>query len=62
MSEKSKRELVMAGLAPAIHVFAFKTWMPATEASEATPLSERLCAGMTKQWVASRANSPARKH
>jgi hypothetical protein len=39
----------MAGLVPAIHVFvgaAFKTWMPATQASEATPFFERLCAGM----------------
>jgi hypothetical protein len=75
MSVKSKRELVMAGLVPAIHVFAFKTWMPATQASQrvrpevagpmtssATPFFERLCAGMTKQRVASRANSRTRKH
>jgi hypothetical protein len=42
---------VMAGPVPAIHVFvssvALKTWMPATQASEATPFFERLCAGMT---------------
>jgi hypothetical protein len=37
----------MAGLVPAIHVFALKTWMPAAQASEATPSFERLCAGMT---------------
>jgi hypothetical protein len=39
-------EQVMAGLVPAIHVFepapALKTWMPATQASEATPFFERL--------------------
>jgi hypothetical protein len=42
----------MAGLVPAIHAFdvtALKTWIPATEASEATPFFERLCAGMTIQ-------------
>jgi hypothetical protein len=39
----------MAGLVPAIHDFAesTKTWIPATEASGATPFFERLCAGMT---------------
>jgi len=46
-------QLVMAGLVPAIHVFLpwmlFKTWMPATQASEATPFFERLRAGMTTE-------------
>jgi hypothetical protein len=41
----------MAGLVPAIDVFCvgtfFKSWMPATQASEATPFFDRLCAGMT---------------
>jgi len=40
----------MAGFVPAIHDFAaesIKTWMPAIQASEATPFFERLCAGMT---------------
>ncbi len=39
----------MAGLVSAIHVFlreAVKTWMPAMEASEATPFFERLREGM----------------
>jgi hypothetical protein len=42
----------MAGLVPAIHVFRFelrKSWMPGTQASEATPFFERLWPGMTKQ-------------
>jgi hypothetical protein len=40
----------MAGLVPAIHVFYVadsKTWMPGTQASEATPFFERLWPGMT---------------
>jgi hypothetical protein len=40
----------MAGLVPAIHVFNVltrKTWMPGTQASEATPFFERLQPGMT---------------
>jgi hypothetical protein len=36
------QEFVMAGLVPGIHVFVstppFKAWMPATSASEATPM------------------------
>ena len=42
----------MAGLVPAIHVFYFagiKTWMPGTQASEATPFFERLWPGMTAE-------------
>jgi hypothetical protein len=40
----------MAGLVPAIHVFASgKTWMPGTQASEATPFFERLWPGMREQ-------------
>jgi hypothetical protein len=30
---------------------ANKTWMPATQASEATPFFERLCAGMTLLFI-----------
>jgi hypothetical protein len=51
--------VVMAGLVPAIHAFlpmttkpASKAWMPATQASEATPSFGRLCAGMTSENVA----------
>jgi hypothetical protein len=46
---------VMAGLVPAIHVFTsvqLKTWMPGTQASEATPFFERLWPGMTSQTQA----------
>jgi hypothetical protein len=32
MSRSLQRALAMAGLAPAIHVFAFEAWMPATNA------------------------------
>jgi len=42
----------MAGLVPAIHALSQpceKTWMPATQASEATPFFERLSAGMTSE-------------
>jgi len=41
----------MAGLVPAIHVLlaqTLKTWMPGTQASEATPFFERLWPGMTE--------------
>jgi hypothetical protein len=44
----------MAELVPAIHVFALtaiKTWMPGTQASEATPFSERLWPGTTLDQV-----------
>jgi hypothetical protein len=51
----------MAGLVPAIHVFPFKTGMPATPATEATPFFERLCAGMT-QSAALCAMSHATRH
>jgi hypothetical protein len=46
---------VMAGLVPAIHAFGLqqiKAWMPATQASEATPSFGRLCAGVTSQRLA----------
>jgi len=42
----------MTGLVPAIHVFRLakaKTWMPGTQASEATPFFERLWPGMTRK-------------
>jgi hypothetical protein len=42
---------VMAGFIPAIHVLLKhrrKTWMPGVQTSEATPVFERKCLGMTQ--------------